>query len=253
MAVIVGVHGAFHQYWGPNQLRSRWLPAVQDGLLHAGVELPADEFEVAFYGDLFRPDIEAGRPDDDEIRRIARQIGLLDLIEERFGEGGYELLAEELGREHLRQLINQLGRYFANEDLRSEIRSRMELVVGPDTRVVVAHSMGTVVAYEALVGHPEWTVDTFVTLGSPLAGEFVRAKLQPPVGDPGSGVWPGVRRWVNVIAVGDTVVRETDFGRWFPRIEVASVDNGADAHRAEPYLNATVTGAAIAAGLGGAD
>ncbi|MEX1287053.1 MAG: alpha/beta hydrolase, partial [Acidimicrobiia bacterium] len=124
-----------------------------------------------------------------------------------------------------------------------------ERVVGPDTRVVVAHSMGTVVAYEALVAHPDWAVDTLVTLGSPLAGEFVRSRLQPPVGDPGSGAWPGVRRWVNVTAIGDTVVREADFARWFPRIEVAAVDNGADAHRAEPYLNAAVTGAAIAAGL----
>jgi hypothetical protein len=30
------------------------------------------------------------------------------------------------------------------------------------------------------------------------------------------------------------------------------VDNGADAHRADPYLNADVRGAAIAAGIAGA-
>lgn len=251
MPAVVGVHGAFHQYWGPNQLRSRWLPALRDGLAHHGRTVGGGDVAVAFYGDLFRPDVEHGRPTDDEIKAIAVHSGLMDLIEERFGEGGYQLLADELGKEHLRQLVDQLGRYFDDARVRREVRARVEAVVDADTRVLVAHSMGTVVAYEALVANPDWHVDTFVTMGSPLAGPFVRAKLDPPVAGEGQGRWPGVRRWVNVRAFGDTVVAEDPFDRWYPGVEDVHVDNGADAHRADPYLNALPTGAAVAEGLRG--
>ena len=232
-------------------MRSRWLPAIKDGLAHAGRSVKGKEVAAAFYGDLFRPTVEAGRATDEEVRRIAAGAGLLDFLEERFGEAPLEALYDELGREHGRQIIVQLGKYFQDDDLRTQVQERLEAVIDETTQVVVAHSMGTVVAYEALVAHPEWAVDTFVTLGSPIAGEFNRSKLRPPVTGEGTGVWPHVRRWVNVQAVGDTVIRTTDTARWFPGVEDIAVDNGPDAHRAEPYLNAVVTGRAIAEGLSG--
>lgn len=251
VAEIVGVHGAFHQFWGPNQLRSRWLPAVRDGLARAGRSVKGREVAVAFYGDLFRPTAESGRVTDEEVSRIAAGAGLLDFLEDRFGEASLETLYDEMGREHLRQIIAQLGRYFQDDDIRRRVQERLESAIDGSTRVVVAHSMGSVVAYEALLAHPEWGVDTFVTLGSPIAGEFNRTKLRPPVTGEGTGAWPHVRRWVNVQAVGDTVIRTTDTARWFPGVEDVEVDNGPDAHRAEPYLNAAVTGRAVAEGLSG--
>ena len=39
MPRVVLVHGAFNELWGPNELRSRWLPALRDGLWHHGVEI----------------------------------------------------------------------------------------------------------------------------------------------------------------------------------------------------------------------
>ena len=53
MARVVGVHGAFHELWGPNQVAGRWLPARRDGLTHAATDLPSDDFAIVFYGDLF--------------------------------------------------------------------------------------------------------------------------------------------------------------------------------------------------------
>ena len=35
MARIIGVHGAFHQLWGPHEVANRWVPAIRDGLWHA--------------------------------------------------------------------------------------------------------------------------------------------------------------------------------------------------------------------------
>ncbi len=54
MARIILVHGAFNELWGPNELKSRWLPAVRDGLWHHGVSVDDGDVEVCFYGDLFR-------------------------------------------------------------------------------------------------------------------------------------------------------------------------------------------------------
>jgi hypothetical protein len=32
VARVVGVHGAFHELWGPHQIAGRWIPALRDGL-----------------------------------------------------------------------------------------------------------------------------------------------------------------------------------------------------------------------------
>lgn len=252
MTLIVGVHGAFHQLWGPNQIKSRWLPALQDGLAHAGTSIDPADFTVAFYGDVFRPDVVAGRPDRDELTEIARRSGLLDIVADHYGDGGMDALADEIGKEVLRQLLHQLARYFADSDTRETIRSRLRAVVTDETAVIVAHSMGTVIAYEELATNPDWNVGTLVTLGSPLGGEFVFPSLRPaPQG--GAGSWPGsVEHWTNVVAVDDTVVRVPELAGLFgSKVRDHLVDNGHRAHDAEPYLNAVVTGHAIAAGIAG--
>ena len=250
MTLVVGVHGAFHQLWGPNQVKSRWLPALQDGLVHAGTTIDAEDFTVAFYGDVFRPDVAAGRPDSDELIEIARRSGLIEIVEDHYGGGGMDALAEEIGKEVLRQLLHQLARYFADADTRETIRSRLRSVVTDETSVIVAHSMGTVVAYEELAANPDWNVKTLVTLGSPLGGEFVFPSLQPAP-QAGVGSWPGsVVDWTNVVAVDDSVVRVSELADLFgSRVRDYMVDNGHRTHDAEPYLNAGVTGQAVAAAI----
>ena len=54
-------------------------------------------------------------------------------------------------------------------DLHDRLRARIEAEITDDTRVLVAHSLGTVLSYSALATHDDWPVHTFVTLGSPLA------------------------------------------------------------------------------------
>ena len=70
----------------------------------------------------------------------------------------------------------------------------------------------------------------------------------------GQGAWPGpIERWVNVRAVGDKAAAVALAGTFGPKVEDVLVDNGHRAHAPEPYLNAAVTGAAVAAALGGAN
>lgn len=251
MARIVGVHGAFHQLWGPHQVASRWVPAIRDGLWHEGVDLSPDDVEIAFYGDLFRSNVSDGRPSDEELLSVAQDAGLTETIEELAGPDGLEVIAKAVGKQSLRQLINQLGRYFADENLRAVIRGRVESLVGPDTRVVIAHSMGTVVAYETLHAHPEWDLDALITIGSPLGGDWVFSHLHPAPVD-GLGSRPqAVRQWINIASVGDEACKEPHLAtRFGDDVVDLGVDNGHRAHDAEPYLNAPMTGRALASILG---
>lgn len=121
-----------------------------------------------------------------------------------------------------------------------------------DVKVIVAHSLGTVIAYEALCAHPDWPVRALITLGSPLGMRtLIFDRLRPPP-ENGLGRWPGsIETWVNITDSGDVVALEKDLSRRFgSRVENLIVDNGATAHDAKPYLTAKETGDAIARALG---
>ncbi|MGI9645711.1 MAG: hypothetical protein ACR2O6_10420, partial [Ilumatobacteraceae bacterium] len=105
MARIVGVHGAFHQLWGPWEVWNRWAPAIRDGLWHAGGDLDPAELQMAFYGDIFRANVDDGRPSDEELLEIARDAGLTESIEELAGPDGLEVIANAVGKQSLRQMI----------------------------------------------------------------------------------------------------------------------------------------------------
>src|SRR5207249_10502663 len=67
---------------------------------------------------------------------------------------------------------------------------RSEERISPATRVVIGHSLGSIVAYEALCKHPEWQIDTFVTLGSPLGIQRLVFDALVPRPEGGHGAWP---------------------------------------------------------------
>jgi pimeloyl-ACP methyl ester carboxylesterase len=76
---------------------------------------------------------------------------------------------------------------------------------GHRPRVLLAHSLGSVVAYETLSAHPDLGVELFVTLGTPLAmRSVVYDRLSPtPMGRGAKP--PGAAAWVNIADRGDPV------------------------------------------------
>ena len=89
-----------------------------------------------------------------------------------------------------------------------------------------------------------------VTIGSPLGrGAFIGEHLSPPF-DGDKGQWPAsVRRWTDIVAVGDPVIGGHPVEARFPGVRSEQVDNGHRAHDPEPYLCARATGAAVMAAL----
>ena len=140
---------AFHELWGPHQIAGRWIPALRDGLALAGTDVAAEQVAMAFYGDLFRPD-PATPFNDAALRAVAERTGILDAATQLVGADGLSALVEQIGREQVRRTIAQLGRYFDDDAMRDAVRERVASAIGSDTVVVVAHSLGTIVAYEVL-------------------------------------------------------------------------------------------------------
>jgi len=250
MAVVVAVHGAFHELWGPHQVAGRWVPAMRDGLGFIGApDIDPADVRLAFYGDLFRPAVGA-ELSDAELADIAARTGIAEAAEQLAGEDGIAALSKAIGQAQVNRTIAQLGRYFDDDALRAEVRRRVATAITAETRVVVAHSLGTVVAYEVLAAMDGPARLDLVTIGSPLGQHLViGADLQPAPVD-GAGRWPApVRRWTNIAAIGDMVADGRPVAGVFAGVVERRVDNGHRAHDPEPYLCAVETARAIDAGI----
>ncbi|WP_245554327.1 hypothetical protein [Nocardia takedensis] len=287
VARVVVVHGIGAQNSGEPKMLSQWLPSLNSGLTRCGTPpLDASEVAAGFYGDLFRrqgaflspgepyygpADVEAGFEQEllaawweaaAEIDAAVRVPGGDSLLPTPVP---VQAILHQLSRSRFfagvatRSMIGkvkQVRRYLLEPDLREQIQDRVRAVITADTRVVVAHSLGSVVAYETLCSMPGHPVRALVTVGSPLGiPNLIFDRLHPaPV--EGVGVWPGGPGlvWTNIADGGDVValVKKLDplFGTDFThRVWDAVVHNGATAHDASPYLTDRLTGQAITDGL----
>ncbi|MFI7321313.1 hypothetical protein [Streptomyces venezuelae] len=148
----------------------------------------------------------------------------------------------------------QVRLYFTDAEVRAAVQRRFERCVTPRTEVVVAHSLGTVVAYEGLCAHPQWQDVTFVTLGSPLGIRNLAFDRLVPAPVDGRGHWPEpVKSWTNIADRGDVVPMVKSLAaRFGERIVDVAVHNGAKAHDVTGYLTARETGRAVIEALGAA-
>jgi subtilisin family serine protease len=98
------------------------------------------------------------------------------------------------------------------------------LTTGGGPFVVVAHSQGSMIAYQALMElESAVQVDLFVTLGSPLGLPQVTGELKKWQGGR-LAVPPGVKRWVNVARDGDLVCADQTLADDYPTPGKSPVD-----------------------------
>lgn len=291
MARVLCIHGVGKQLMGEDSLTGEWALGLRDGMRRSGcaeAQLPGSgEIRCVFYGDVFRPAgrrlgmgdpwltaadatefeqrllaawwLAAAESDPRVIHPDARTLartpgGVQAALRAVSGSTFFAGLTERV----MLSDLQQVRRYMTEPEIRRAVQDKVSAEVGEDTRVVVGHSLGSVVAYEALCASPGWPVQALVTLGSPLGIRnliFDRLVPAPMPRESGklAGAWPGgVRAWTNVADGGDEVALVKDlrplFGR---RVACYLVHNGSHAHDVRPYLTAAETGAAIAAGLTG--
>lgn len=142
--------------------------------------------------------------------------------------------------------LTQVTRYLTDRGVRDHALARVAELLGPETKVLLGHSLGSVVAYEAAhrLNQP---LPLLITLGSPLGlRTIVYERLQPqPPSFP-----PAVSRWVNISGRDDVIAAAPDltaiFGPTRPahaRLEGGwTVDTGAKPHDAAFYLTKRETG-----------
>lgn len=273
MSLLVGVHGIAQQQLGRKQLLRDWGPALADGIgLAVGQPVADPPLDLAFYGNLFLSrsgsatkganpeetlaglsDAEAAElldftleavtpeeiaaaatlPPSKAYLRTPKSIqAVLRALDAKFGAAAGVLYVG---------VLRQVRRYLVDPDLKAEVDGVVDRTMTPACRVLIGHSLGSVVAWEYLRRHPEHGVDLFLTLGSPLGLRMVRTRLSHDVFGPPHNVG----RWVNVRDPRDPVACAGDLVRLWPGVHDRHVDNEGDAHDVARYLSKIETGSAI--------
>ncbi|MFF5444024.1 hypothetical protein [Streptomyces sp. NPDC012888] len=135
--------------------------------------------------------------------------------------------------------LGQVAAYLDDERVREGAIDAVLSQVTPDTRVVLAHSLGTVVAYEAL-HRLEQPLPLLVTFGSPLGlRSIVHRRLRPqPLRSPAH-----LKRWVNVADRDDFIVATLRLRSLFPDDDAVLErtrhvrNRNSDPHAATEYLS----------------
>ncbi|WP_405996671.1 serine peptidase [Streptomyces sp. NBC_00829] len=225
---ILGVHGVhnyqagLHARQASHRLATWWRDAILNGL-EAESEEGRLGVDVAYYAHHLHRGIAQGDDDPAHLdpvvqRHIVEWATLLgapqvtaqgrltvpvrsavDWVADRYG------LDHRLVRIFVTKFFRELDLYFSDPVSREAARSEVvDAVIRHRPDVIIAHSLGSVIAYEALWTMGPSAVDLLVTLGSPLAmPDVVYERLAPHPGPRARP--PGVARWINIADPGDFV------------------------------------------------
>ncbi|GAA3138944.1 hypothetical protein GCM10010466_32590 [Planomonospora alba] len=269
MGAIVGVHGiGKYRYYreagnsvagAQAAMRAKWDRYLHRGLSggapHAGERYIT---EIAYYAHLL------GEHKDDEARAVQRMdAGTQEVFVawavqlDAVGEGLTGALHRAAGwlLERMPEQTARFAALFAPEvaaylaaggEARAGAREAVaEVIRRHRPRVVVAHSLGSVVAYETLWAHQDLEVELLVTLGSPLGMRNVVFERLLPAPVNGRGTRPpGVRRWVNIADRHDVAAIPPALRSCFTGIDhECLVDlDWLDFHTVEKYLGCPALG-----------
>jgi len=226
---ILGVHGVKNHQVGlePVQAAERlagwWRGAVRKGLglPKEGPDIPS--VEVAYYA--HRLHLGTAQGDEDpgllgpELQELivdwAKLCGAPDETAQGWlsapARAAVEWVADKFGLDHKPARIlaavffREVHTYFTDPGRRAAATADVaEAIQHTAPLVVIAHSLGSVVAYEALWAHPHPPIDLLLTVGSPLAmPDIVYHRLNAHEGARRRP--PGVAKWINIADPGDVI------------------------------------------------
>jgi hypothetical protein len=271
MVSVVGVHGIWQRRKTAEILAKEWSRALTQGLREYARGTRTPDIIVPHLSPLLiaaRPTLGPGDDLDDletltaeEIRFI--ELGLNDVLNDLDADEidhlaalaqtlaglpafptrqGMRALAAVDGRWRgggrlVLRLLREVHAYLERPEVGAQVRRRVKVNAAHDTRVLLAHSLGSVIAYDVLRRDELPQVTALVTFGSPLAWPTVRQSLmeQLPHG-PGERGLPGVN-WTNVHDRRDAVTAGVALRQVWNQVTDYSVTNPlTDAHGASGYL-----------------
>jgi len=289
---IVFVHGIHQHGKSAESLRDEWLPHLLRGAGHdrlAAIDIAVPFYGDRLRDLTDDPNSIAvaqgpdGQPDPDEAAFLASALAetaaaagigpKMIATEQRImmretGDVGEQSLVmnrrfnaivrliEKVSPLHgtlVMRLLKQANAYLKTPGVGDAVDAIVEPVLRQGPAVIVAHSLGTVIAFKllrriALAGTPI-EVPLLVTLGSPLPLMAVQAALGPAFKRPA-----GVARWLNAVDPDDFIalgrgLDETSFSGGIENL--VDIDNDPDdAHAISGYIGDPRVAAAIAQACG---
>lgn len=225
--IIIGIHGLSNKP-PAETLKQGWEMAILEGLQkNTGTPLNPDDLSFA---SVYWADVMYDQPDDhaelyhpalpgtlrryrdgwwDQFRAWAS--GSIDDVIDRWRQ---EYGIDEVAGKVLRLKLRDLSRYYEDPQIKSQLQARLSdqiLEHGNRPTIVVAHSMGSIIAYDVLhqlQNNPSIAIDHFITIGSPLGLPYVKAKaIEFNDGPPRTP--KNVKAWVNFADRRDPVSIDT--------------------------------------------
>lgn len=247
--VLVCIHGLGNK--PPRDvLADWWLRSIREGLTLFGAPEPRFRFEMVYYADLLHevpldPAAPAGHPlaverpyepyaepprlrKPSPLRRVVRSE-LERLIDRVAFDEKHIAHVDRISDQVIRSLFHDLEVYTYGTcgDRRRELRPARDVIQEElaavlrahrrDRVVLVAHSMGTIVAVDVLADpRAGVSVDSLVTIGSPLGLPPIMRRLKQAQAAASTGVCRTpeavLRRWVNFSDLEDQVAFNYDLG-----------------------------------------
>lgn len=268
---LVLIHGRDQAGKNQAELKRTWLEALDVGLERAGLpKIKGHEIVFPFYGNDLAAMCDAissqraetlakgAAPDPQMMSQLQTGIlaEMLDVVAPPVAADAGALakglqnnaLALALARAAdaswfgpgiLAQITQDVDQYLSYPSISEKINDQVRVAIGTEPCVVVAHSLGSIVAYRCLreLGRSA-QVRLLVTLGSPLGLRAIRRHLTPP-----TLAFPaGVCAWLNARDERDIVaLHELDSSTWDvePPIENSSsiTNHQKNRHSISGYLD----------------
>jgi hypothetical protein len=232
------IHGRAQERKSSEIIENEWMTALRRGFDANGFGLPAGlKVDVPFYGDELLKQLERYDvpPAEDAATRgelndeyaafledVAMQLRSDDKVTHREVEDEMGTMPGTRGPENwewvqavirvidrripgvsnysIGQVLRDVFVYVNDSRTRREINKIVATQLTNEPTVIIAHSLGSVVAYEVLREHVGNSVPRLVTVGSPLGIRAIRDRLATPLSMPA-----GVRDWYNAFDDRDVV------------------------------------------------
>ncbi|MEV0383913.1 hypothetical protein [Nonomuraea sp. NPDC050643] len=258
MGGIVGVHGIgkYKYYLQANRSAAGAAEAMRlkwDRYLHAALGGDTGTYftEIAYFSHHLRDDDgavpkRAQAAMEAQTQRVlvdwARNLGVGEHVTGALKSFTGWLLTrlDDRSATFAKLFAPEVAAYLTDQARRERCRGAVAAVIRRHRpKVVIAHSLGSVVAYETLWANPDLEIDLLITLGSPLGMRNVVFERLLPAPINGRGERPrGVGRWVNIADKDDIAAIPPDLARSFTGIDVEELVNldWIDFHTVEKYL-----------------